>query len=193
MNHHNVIDSLLLTLLSIQALQGLFVIYLPNQEYSHVIRMSALLTMGIPHAALILYILYFTLKKTKILQCLSRNYQCLFNVVSWSQHSLKRDNISQDTDSLPDSGVARISVMVGHVNILGGEGGSGGIPPREITRAILESFPTVKLHYTITNWKYATCISRIRSIGLKLQACGKLLAQALDDCGRGVAYSQIDW
>ena len=100
-NHLNVIDSLLLTLLSIQALQGLFVIYLPNQEYSHVIRMSALLTMGIPHAALILYILYFTLKKTKILQCLSRNCQCLLNVVSWNQHFLKRDN-SQDTDSLPD-------------------------------------------------------------------------------------------
>jgi len=33
----------------------------------------------------------------------------------------------------------------------------------DLTRAILESFPTVKLHYTIT--KYATRISRIRSIG----------------------------
>ena len=95
------------------------------------------------------------------------------------------------------SGVARISVMVGHVTKISGGGGSGGMLPQinywilDLTRAILESFPTVKLHNTIT--KYDTRILCIQSIGLKLRACGKLLAQALDDCGRGVAYRQIDW
>ena len=68
------------------------------------------------------------------------------------------------------SGVARISVMIGHVIKISGGRVWWHAPPEnfwilDLTRAISESFP----------------------------ACGKLLAQALDDCGRGVAYRQIDW
>ena len=68
----NNIDSLLLTLLSTQALIGLFVSYLPNQKYRHAIGVSSLLIMGIPHAALMLYILYFILKKMRIHQYLKK-------------------------------------------------------------------------------------------------------------------------
>ena len=51
----NTIDSLILTLLSTQALIGLFVSYLPNQKYRQAIGVSSLLIMGIPPAALMLY------------------------------------------------------------------------------------------------------------------------------------------
>jgi len=44
------------------------------------------------------------------------------------------------------SGVARISVMVGHVTKISGEGCRGESGGSQ------ESFPTVKLHYTITKY-----------------------------------------
>jgi len=56
-HHLNTIDSLLLALLSIQALISLLGKHLPNQRYSHVFGVTGLLTMGIPHAALVLYIM----------------------------------------------------------------------------------------------------------------------------------------
>jgi len=103
-NYLNTIDSLLLTLLGIKTLLGLFVIYLPNQKYSHAIGMTALLIMGIPHATLMLYILYFILKKLRILHCLNRRCRCLLGILCWNQHSLTEGNSQRElnTDSLPD-------------------------------------------------------------------------------------------
>ena len=90
----NAIDSLLLTFLCIQSLLCLFMIYLPKQRYSHAIGVSALLGVGIPHAVLMLYVLYFILKKLRTLQYLNRKCRCLLGRCFWMQHSL--------TDFLPD-------------------------------------------------------------------------------------------
>ena len=67
--------------------------------------MGGLLIVGFPHAALMLYILYIILKKTKILQCLKRKYQCLLRMFCLNKHSLveaNSDHGGHDTDSLPD-------------------------------------------------------------------------------------------
>ena len=103
-NYLNTIDSLLLTLLGIQTMLCLFVIYLPNQKYSPAIGMTAILIMGIPYATLMLYILCFILKKLRILQCLNRKRWCLLGILCWNQHSLTEDNSQNglNTDSLPD-------------------------------------------------------------------------------------------
>jgi len=67
-NYMNAIDSLLLYLPSIKLLLVLYLLYLPNQKYSHAIGMSALLIMGVPHAVLMLYSLYIILKKMRVLR-----------------------------------------------------------------------------------------------------------------------------
>jgi len=103
-NYLNAIDSLLLFLPSVQLLLVLFLLYLPNQKYSHVIGMSSLLITGIPHAVLMLYILYVIFKKMRVLQCLNGKCQCLLSMVDWKKHSLAEANSQSRlvTDSLPD-------------------------------------------------------------------------------------------
>ena len=103
--HSNTVDCLLLALLSTQTLMGLLVKYLPNETYSHIYGVSALLTMSIPHAALVLYILYIISEKIRILEHLKRKCQCLLNIIYWNKRSLPEDNSDRnglDTDSLPD-------------------------------------------------------------------------------------------
>jgi len=100
MDHSNTFDSLLLALLSIQALLNLLVKYL--HRYNNLIGLTVLLIMGIPHAALTLYILYIISKKIQILQYLKRKCQCLSSAVHWDKHSLNAANNELDTDSLPD-------------------------------------------------------------------------------------------
>jgi len=66
--------------------------------------------MGIPHAALTLYIvyiiskkiLYIKTKKNRILQHLKRTCQCLSSAVHCGKHSLNETNNGLDTDFLPD-------------------------------------------------------------------------------------------
>ena len=61
--------------------------------------------MGIPHAALVLCILYIVLKKIGSLQCMKGKCQCLLSMVCWKKHLLAEINNrhgGQDTDSLPD-------------------------------------------------------------------------------------------
>ena len=104
-DHSNTVDSLLLALLSIQALISLLVKYLWNQRYSYVVGLTGLIIMSIPHAALVLYILYIISKKIRILQDLKRKCRCLFSRVHWNNHSLSEANNGYgglDTDSLPD-------------------------------------------------------------------------------------------
>ena len=107
-DHSNIVDSLLLALLSIQGLICLFVKYLPDHRFSHIIGVTRLLTIGIPHAAPVLYILYTISKKIRILECLKRKWQCLMSIVCWNKPSLDDGNHGHnhgyrvDTDSLPD-------------------------------------------------------------------------------------------
>ena len=104
-NNRNTIDTLLLAMLNVQILIIMFVKYLPNQRHSHVIGITGLLAMGIPHAAFLLYILYIVLKKIRILQDLKRKCRCLLSTVHWNNHSLTEANNGYgglDTDSLPD-------------------------------------------------------------------------------------------
>ena len=101
MDHSNTVDSLLLALLSIQALISLLVKYLRNPRYSYLIGSTGLITMGIPHAALVSYILYIISKKIRILQHLKRKYRCLLSTFHLSNHSLSGYS-GLDTDSLPD-------------------------------------------------------------------------------------------
>ena len=98
-NHLNTIDTLFLALLSIQVLIILFVKYLPNQRYSNVIGVTGLLTMGIPHAALVLYIMCIISKRIRIIQHLKRKCRCLYSIPCWHKHSQAE---GLDTDSLPD-------------------------------------------------------------------------------------------
>ena len=101
-NRSNTIDSVLLALLSLQALMSMFVTYLTNQRYSQVIAVTGIITMGIPHAALVLYILYIISKKIRNLQHLKRKCQCL---LCWTKYSLTETQNGYDeldTDSLPD-------------------------------------------------------------------------------------------
>ena len=101
-NRSNTIDSLLLALLSLQALMSMFVTYLTNQRYSQVIAVTGIITMGIPHAALLLYILYIISKKIRNLQHLKRKCRCL---VCWTKYLLTETQNRYDeldTDSLPD-------------------------------------------------------------------------------------------
>ena len=100
--HLNTTDTILLAMLCIQVLMWLFVKYLPNQKYSNLVGMTALLAMGIPHAAFVLYILYIVSKKIRILQHLKGKCQCLLNIVCWNKHSLTEAINGIDTDSLPD-------------------------------------------------------------------------------------------
>ena len=102
MDHSNTFDSLLLALLSIQALISLLVKYLHNHRYSYLFGLTGLLTMGIPHAALALYILYFISKKIRFLQCLKRKCRYVSSTVLWDKHSPNEANNGLDTDSLPD-------------------------------------------------------------------------------------------
>jgi len=90
--------------MSTQALIGLFVAYLPNQKYRHAIGVSSLLLMEIPHAALMLYILYFILKKMIIHRYLNKRCWYLLGIVGWNQHCPVESNshCGPDTDSLPD-------------------------------------------------------------------------------------------
>jgi len=103
-NHLNTTDSLFLALMNIQVLIVLFVKYLPNQRYSHVFGVTGLLTMGIPHAALVLYILYIISKKIRILQNLKGMCQRLYSKLCQKKDSQPEDNNINglDTDSLPD-------------------------------------------------------------------------------------------
>jgi len=80
--------------------------------------------------------------------------------------------------------------MVGHVTKIsrGGGGSLGACSPRKFL-----NFIPHKSHFGVISNSEITYNRYIQSIGLQLRACGKLLAQALDDCGRGVAYRQIDW
>ena len=81
----------------------LFVRYLPNQRYSHMIGVTGLLIMGIPHAAL--YILYITSKKIRILQHLKRKCRCLLTIICCNEQSQLEANNSHgglDVDSFPD-------------------------------------------------------------------------------------------
>ena len=98
----NIVDSLLLALLSIQGLIFLLAKSSPNQKYNHVYAVTGLLAMGIPHAALVLYILYIVSKKIRISEHLKGKCQCLLSIVCWNKHSLAEDNNGLDTDSLPD-------------------------------------------------------------------------------------------
>jgi len=104
MDHSNTVDSLLLSLLSIQALISLLVKYLLNHRLSHLIRLTWLLIMGISHAAFTLYIVYIISKKIQILHCLKRRYtyRCLLNTVHWGKHSLNEANNGLDADPLLD-------------------------------------------------------------------------------------------
>ena len=104
-NYFNAIDSFLLCILGFLHLICQFALYLPNQKNSHIVRVGGLLIVGFPHAALMLYILYIILKKTKILQCLKRKYQCLLSMFCLNKHPLveaNNDHDGHDTDSLPD-------------------------------------------------------------------------------------------
>ena len=101
-NHLNTIDALLLAMLCIQVLMCLYVKYLTNQKHRNLIGMTALLAMGIPHAAFVLYILYIVSKKIRILQHLKGKCQCLLSIVCWNNHSLTEAINGLDTDSLPD-------------------------------------------------------------------------------------------
>jgi len=108
-NHLNTIDTLFLVLLSIQVLLILFVIYLPNQRYSNVIGVTGLLTMGIPHAALALYIMCIisNFKKIRIIQHLKGKCQCLYCIPCRYKHSQAE---GLDMDSLPDRLVIQMSM-----------------------------------------------------------------------------------
>ena len=101
-NHLNSIDTLFLALMSIQLLIIVFVKYLPNQSYRNVIAVTGLLTMGIPHAALVLYIMCIMSKKIRFLQHLKGKCQCLYNNLCQNKHSQPEANNGKDTDSLPD-------------------------------------------------------------------------------------------
>ena len=84
---------------------SMFVKYLPNQKYSEVIGVTALLAIGIPHISLVLYILYILLKKIRVLEHLKRKCRCLMSTVCWNRYSpAGADNncCGHDTDSLPD-------------------------------------------------------------------------------------------
>ena len=105
MYHSNTVECLLLALMSALVLMGLVVNYLPNETYSHIYGVSGLLTMSIPHAALVLYILYTISKKIRILEHLKRKCPCLLNIICWNKRSLPEDISDRnglDTDSLPD-------------------------------------------------------------------------------------------
>ena len=104
-NYFNTIDSILLGILGFLFLIYQFVLYLPDQKGSHTARVIGVLLVGFPHAALVLYVLYVILKKTKTLQYLKRKYQCLLSVISLKKHSFagaNNDDGGHDTDSLPD-------------------------------------------------------------------------------------------
>jgi len=101
-HHFNITDSLLLALLSTQTVICLFVKHLPDHRYSHAIGMTGLLIIGIPHAALVVYILYIVSKKVRILQHLKRKCLCLLTIVCCNKHSLAEGHVGVDTDSLPD-------------------------------------------------------------------------------------------
>jgi len=58
--------------------------------------------MGIPHAALVLYILYIISKNIRILQHLKRKCQYLLSIVCRNKHSLDEDNNGCNADSLPN-------------------------------------------------------------------------------------------
>jgi len=104
LNYFNAIDSIILVCLSCNPwCASLFCIYqIKSTTIQSVIE---LLIVGIPHAALMLYILYFILKKTKILLCLKRKYQHLLSMFCLKKTSLveaNSDDGGHDTDSLPD-------------------------------------------------------------------------------------------
>ena len=99
-NYFNAIDSIILAMLGLLSMVCQFVLYLPNQKYAHVIAVCGLLTAGIPHATLGLYILYIVVKKIKIAQCAKKKFQCLLTVLCWNEHTLaETDN---GVGSLPD-------------------------------------------------------------------------------------------
>ena len=98
------VDSLLLTLLGHTNI-AMFICYIPAQSKVQPCYWNDCMTdNGIPHATLMLYILYFILKKLRILQCLNRKHWCLLGILCWNQHSLTEDNGQSElnTDSLPD-------------------------------------------------------------------------------------------
>ena len=104
-NYFNAIDSIILAMLALQSLICQFVLYLPKQRHSHAIGTIGLLIMGIPHAALVLYILYIIFKKIGRLQHLKANCQCLLSMACLKKHSLAEVSNGyggQDADSLPD-------------------------------------------------------------------------------------------
>ena len=104
-NYFNAIDSIILAMLALQSLIGQFILYLPNQRYSHIIGRLGLLILGIPHATLVLYTLYIILKKISSLQYLKQKCQCLLSMDCWKKHSLTEASSGcggLDTDSLPD-------------------------------------------------------------------------------------------
>ena len=99
--HWNTAESLLLALLSLQSLTALLLKYFPNPQYNLLYGVTGLLTVGAPHAALVLYILYIISKKIRIVEHLKIKCRCLLNIC-WNKHSLAEDRNGHDTDSLPD-------------------------------------------------------------------------------------------
>ena len=93
-NYFNAIDSIILAMLALQSLIGQFILYLPNQRYSHIIGRLGLLILGIPHATLVLYTLYIILKKISSLQYLKQKCQCLLSMDCWKKHSLAEATIA---------------------------------------------------------------------------------------------------
>jgi len=104
-NHLNTIDTLLLALMSIQVLIIVISKYLPYEKHSQVTAVTGLLTMGIPHAALVMYILYIISGKIRILQNLKKKCRYLLNIHCWNKHSLAEANSGYgelNSGSLPD-------------------------------------------------------------------------------------------
>ena len=102
-NYFNVIDSIILAMVGLLTLIGQFVLYIPNQMYSHALGVTGLLLMCTPHAALVLCILYTISKKIRILQRLKRKCLCRLSLVCCNEHSLPNSNhAGLNTDPLPD-------------------------------------------------------------------------------------------
>ena len=93
--YFNVVDSIIFAVLALLLLlcQAVFA----HQGYSHTLVVCGLLIIGLPHATLMLYILYIVSKKIGIYQCLIEKCRCLLSIVCRKKYSL-----ALDTDSLPD-------------------------------------------------------------------------------------------
>ena len=96
--YFNAIDSIILALPALLALicQDIFANH-GQTSVTPTLVVCGLLIIGLPHATLMLYILYIVSKKIGIYQCLIEKCRCLLSMVCRKKHSL-----ALDTDSLPD-------------------------------------------------------------------------------------------